>query len=127
MRRVLHIIDSLDRTDAAHQLRVLAQGLRATALRFKSHRWMRSRILCRFGKSRVRVPPATCRRFQSRHSADEARSIRSHSFDWCDLFNDFSRMSFTLGIWMPPMYAGAALKPWPQKWHGRVRAARGAA
>jgi glycosyltransferase involved in cell wall biosynthesis len=22
------------------------------------------------------------------------------------------------------MYAGAALKPWPQKWHGRVRAAR---
>ena len=27
MRRVLHIIDSLDRTDAAHQLRVLAQGL----------------------------------------------------------------------------------------------------
>src|SRR6476660_9552269 len=27
MRRVLHIIDSMDRTDAAHQLRVLAQGL----------------------------------------------------------------------------------------------------
>src|SRR5262245_1157404 len=27
MRRVLHIIDSLDRTDAAHQLRVLAKGL----------------------------------------------------------------------------------------------------
>src|SRR6266568_4144445 len=27
MRRVLHIIDSLDHTGAAHQLRVLAQGL----------------------------------------------------------------------------------------------------
>src|SRR6476661_1828180 len=27
MRRVLHIIDSLDRTEAAHQLRLLAPGL----------------------------------------------------------------------------------------------------
>ena len=33
MRRVLHIIDSLDRTDAAHQLRVLAQGLARDGVR----------------------------------------------------------------------------------------------
>jgi len=43
MRRILHIIDSLDDTDAAHQLRVLANGLPREAFDEQIAHWTRAK------------------------------------------------------------------------------------
>jgi glycosyltransferase involved in cell wall biosynthesis len=124
MRRVLHIIDSLDRTDAAHQLRVLAQGLArdGVELHIASLDAIKNPLPLSVGReegSSGDTPAIPITALGRRGTIDPlaffrlARLIRRFQPDVVHTWN----LDAT-------MYAGAALKPWPQKWHGRVRAAR---
>jgi glycosyltransferase involved in cell wall biosynthesis len=124
MRRVLHIIESLDRTDAAHQLRVLAKGLARDGVEvqiaaldaFKNPPLLAEPRIEGFEQESAVVPvTALSRRFTFGALAflRLARLIRQFQPDIVHTWNLDAAM-----------YAGAALKPWPQKWRGRVRAAR---
>lgn len=124
MRRVLHIIDSLDRTDAAHQLRVLAKGLAREGVEVEIA-----------ALDAIKNPPPLT---EPKVAGSEGNppvvpiSALSRRFTFGALA--FLRLVRLIRRFQPDvvhtwnldaaMYAGAALKPWPQKWHGRVRAAR---
>jgi glycosyltransferase involved in cell wall biosynthesis len=124
MRRILHIIDSLDRTGAAHQLRVLAEGLARDGARVEIAAidaiknpppLVEPRVEGSEGDPPVVPITALSRRFTFGTLAflRLVRLIRRFKPDIVHTWNLDAAM-----------YAGAALKPWPQKWHGRVRAAR---
>jgi glycosyltransferase involved in cell wall biosynthesis len=124
MRRVLHIIDSLDRTDAAHQLRVLTKGLARDGVE------VQIASLDAINASKVfQDGPEKCSRVEAAAIPVAALSRRA-TFDPLA----FIRLVRLIQQFRPDVvhtwnldaaiYAGAALKPWPQKWHGRVRAAR---
>jgi glycosyltransferase involved in cell wall biosynthesis len=124
MRRVLHIIDSMDRTDAAHQLRVLAQGLAGDGVEVQ------------IASLDAVKNPVPFRTGQDDTSVGETSAIpimalgRRATIDPLAFF----RLARLIQRFQPDvvhtwnldalMYAGAALRPWPEKWHGRVRAAR---
>lgn len=124
MRRVLHIIDSLDHTGAAHQLRVLAQGLACDGVEVEIAALDAIKTPLHIKDGQAETSPddthaipitALGRRFALDSLAffRLARLIRSFQPDVVHTWNLDAAM-----------YAGAALRPWPQKWHGRVRAAR---
>jgi glycosyltransferase involved in cell wall biosynthesis len=123
MRRVLHIIDSMDRTEAAHQLRLLAQGLAGNGVKVQiaSLDAIKRPRPCREGQvdSVGETPAIPIMALGRRGTVDPlafvrlARLIRRFQPDVVHTWNLDAAI-----------YAGAALRPWPQKWHGRVRAAR---
>src|ERR1700704_3462240 len=125
MRRVLHIIDSLDRTDAAHQLRVLAQGL------------AREGVEVQIASLDAIKNPPPLRQEQCEASAGEMPAVPITALGRRGTIDPlaFTRLVRLIRRFIPDvvhtwnldaaMYAGAALRPWPQKWHGRERAARG--
>jgi glycosyltransferase involved in cell wall biosynthesis len=124
MRRVLHIIDSLDRTDAAHQLRVLAHGLACNGaeIQIASLDAIKDSLLLR--------------ELESESSIGETQGVVISALGRRGTIDPlaFIRLAKLIRRCQPDvvhtwnldaaLYAGAALKPWPQKWHGRVRAAR---
>jgi glycosyltransferase involved in cell wall biosynthesis len=124
MRRVLHIIDSLDRTEAAHQLRVLAQGL------------AREGVEVQIASLDAIKNPLPLSGGQVEGSVGEASAVPITALGRRGTIEPlaFTRLVRLIQRFQPDvvhtwnldaaMYAGAALKPWPQKWHGRVRAAR---
>ncbi len=96
----------------------------ATVLTFESRRWTRSRILCRLGKGRVTISPATApivpiAALGRRATIDPLAFVRL-----VRLIRRFQPDVVHTWNLDAAVYAGAALRPWPQKWHGRVRAAR---
>ena len=124
MRRVLHIIDSLDRTDAAHQLRVLAQGLArdGVEVQIASLDAIKNPLPLSVGQEEGSVgdtPAIPITALSRRGTIDPlafTRLVRLIQRFQPDVVHTWNLDA--------AMYAGAALKPWPQKWHGRVRAAR---
>jgi glycosyltransferase involved in cell wall biosynthesis len=123
MRRVLHIIDSLENTDAAHQLRVLALGL------------VRDGVEVQIASLDAIKNPPPLRECQADFAGGTpaipiTALSRRRTIDPLA----FIRLARLIQRFRPDvvhtwnlealMYAGAALRPWPQKWHGRVRAAR---
>ena len=124
MRRVLHIIDSLDHTDAAHQLRVLAQGL------------AREGVEVQIASLDAIKNPLPLKEGMGEDFAGEAFVVPITALGRRGVIDPlaFTRLVRLIRRFQPDvvhtwnldaaMYAGAALKPWPQKWHGRVRAAR---
>jgi glycosyltransferase involved in cell wall biosynthesis len=124
MRRVLHIIDSLEHTGAAHQLRVLAKGLARDGVdvQIASLDAIKSPLPLAEGRGEGSAgdePTIPIAALGRRFTLDSlaffrlARLIRRFQPDVVHTWNLDAAM-----------YAGAALRPWPQKWHGRVRAAR---
>jgi glycosyltransferase involved in cell wall biosynthesis len=123
MRRVLHIIDSLDRTDAAHQLRVLAQGL------------VRDGAQAQIASLDAIKAPCTVCEEQNEGPERESSKLPIEALGRRATIDPlaFARLVRLIQRFRPDvvhtwnldaaLYAGAALKPWPQKWHGRVRAA----
>lgn len=123
MRRVLHIIDSMDRTDAAHQLRLLALGL------------AREGVEVRIAALDAIKDPPPLRDEQTTNTEIQTATVPitalSRRFTFGTLA--FLRLVRLIRQFQPDvvhtwnldaaMYAGAALNPWPQKWHGRARAA----
>src|SRR3954467_14017822 len=124
MRRVLHIIDSLDRTDAAHQLRVLVQGLAqggaevqiASLDAIKTAKPHGERLGYSSGDETSNVSLTPLNRRATIDPLAFVRLVR--------LIQQFKPDVVHTWNLDAAMYAGAALRPWPQKWHGRVRAAR---
>jgi glycosyltransferase involved in cell wall biosynthesis len=124
MRRVLHIIDSLDRTDAAHQLRVLALGL------------AREGVEVQIASLDAIKSPLPITEQQCEAAAGESPIVPVMALGRRGTIDPlaFTRLVRLIQRFRPDvvhtwnldaaMYAGAALRPWPQKWHGRVRAAR---
>lgn len=124
MRRVLHIIDSLDHTGAAHQLSVLAQGLAQDGIEVQIAALDATRVPIAFqkrlGEFSAGDAPSIPITALGRHSAIDpiafirlARLIRSFQPNVVHTWNLDAAM-----------YVGAALTRWPRKWHGRVRAVR---
>jgi glycosyltransferase involved in cell wall biosynthesis len=123
MRRVLHIIDSLDRTDAAHQLRVLAQGL------------AREGVEVQIASLDAIKNPLPLKEGTGEDFVDEAFTVPITALGRRGTVDPlaFTRLVRLIQRFQPDVvhtwnldaavYAGAALKPWPQKWRGRVRAA----
>jgi glycosyltransferase involved in cell wall biosynthesis len=123
MRRVLHIIDSLDRTDAAHQLRVLAQGL------------AREGVEVQIASLDAIKNPLPLKEGMGEDFAGEAFTVPITALSRRGTVDPlaFTQLVRLIQRFQPDvvhtwnldaaMYAGAALKPWPQKWRGRVRAA----
>ena len=123
MRRVLHIIDSLDRTDAAHQLRVLAQGL------------AREGVEVQIASLDAIKNPLPLKEGTGENFVDDTFTVPIKALGRRGTVDPlaFTRLVRLIQRFQPDvvhtwnldaaMYAGAALKPWPQKWHGRVRAA----
>jgi glycosyltransferase involved in cell wall biosynthesis len=123
MRRVLHIIDSLDRTDAAHQLRVLAQGLAREGVEVEIA-----------SLDAIKNPPPF-KEGTGEDFVDDAFTVPITALGRRGPIDPlaFTRLVRLIQRFQPDvvhtwnldaaMYAGAALKPWPQKWRGRVRAA----
>jgi glycosyltransferase involved in cell wall biosynthesis len=124
MRRVLHIIDSLDHTDAAHQLRVLAQGLarEGVDVQIASLDAIKNPLPLKEGTGEdfvgesFTVPITALGRRGTIDPLAFTRLVRLIRRFQPDVVHTWNLDA--------AMYAGAALKPWPQKWHGRVRAAR---
>jgi glycosyltransferase involved in cell wall biosynthesis len=124
MRRVLHIIDSLDRTDAAHQLRVLAKGLAREGVEVEIAAL----------DAIKNPPPLTEPKVEGSEDDPPVVPIAALSRRFTIGTLAFLRLVRLIRRFQPDvvhtwnldaaMYAGAALKPWPQKRHGRVRAAR---
>jgi glycosyltransferase involved in cell wall biosynthesis len=123
MRRVLHIIDSMDRTDAAHQLRLLAQGLASDGVEvqiasldaIKTPLPLRECQADCVGKTPA-IPIIALGRRATIDPLAFVRLARLIQRFQPDVVHTWNLDAL--------MYAGAALRPWPQKWHGRVRAAR---
>jgi glycosyltransferase involved in cell wall biosynthesis len=123
MRRVLHIIDSLDSTDAAHQLRVLAQGLarEGVEVQIASLDAIQNPLPLSEGMGgdfvgeAFVVPIAALGRRGKMDPLAFTRLVRLIQRFQPDVVHTWNLDA--------AMYAGAALKPWPQKWRGRVRAA----
>jgi glycosyltransferase involved in cell wall biosynthesis len=123
MRRVLHIIDSLDHTDAAQQLHVLARGL------------ARAGVEVHIAALDTIKDPPPLKEEQGSGSEGGALAIPITALARRFTFGTlaFVRLVRLIQRFQPDvvhtwnldaaMYAGAALKPWPQKWRGRVRAA----
>jgi glycosyltransferase involved in cell wall biosynthesis len=124
MRRVLHIIDSLDRTDAAHQLRVLAHGLAREGVDVE---------VASLDAIKDHQPLSVG---AAEGSLGEAPAVRITALGRRAIIDPlaFFRLARLIRRFEPDVvhtwnldaaiYAGAALRPWPPKWHGRVRAAR---
>ena len=123
MRRVLYIIDSLDRTDAAHQLRVLAQGLGRDGVEahIASLDGIKNPAPLNYGstdQSTVEPSPIPITALGRRATIDPlafGRLVRLIQKFQPDVVHTWNLDA--------AVYAGAALKPWPQKFHGRARAA----
>ncbi len=112
MRRVLHIIDSLEQTDAAHQLRVLVEGLRSDGV--ETHIASLD-AAGEASKATTAVPITTLGRRTTIDPLAFGRLVRLIQRFQPDVVHTWNLDT--------AIYAGAALKPWPQKWHGRARAA----
>src|SRR5262249_23189963 len=124
MRRILHIIDSLDRTDAAHQLRVLAKGLARDGVE----------VQIAALDAITNPPPLVELRVEGSEDEPPVVPITALSRRFTVGTLAFLRLVRLIQRFKPDivhtwnldaaMYAGAALKPWLQKWEGRVRGAR---
>ena len=124
MRRVLHIIGSFDRTDAAHQLRVLAQGLASDGVDVEIASLDAIQDALTFQTDQLEGPASEMRRIPIRALGRRGAIDPIAFVRLVRLIQRFQPDVIHTWNLEAAMYAGAALRPWPRKWHGRVRAAR---